>query len=79
MWLRNTKELDKLSGQKIELNYHAVVKYLANHDAPIDYLISGELGQIQTFGIPSISLLLQRTKQYQNDGLNPCATYSNSD
>ena len=69
MWLRNTKELDKLSGQKVELTYHIIVKYLANHDAPLDYLISGELAQIQTFGIPSISMLLQRTKQYQNDGL----------
>ena len=69
MWLRNTKELEKLSVQKVELNYQAVVKYLANHDAPIDYLISSELAQIQTFGIPSISVLLHRTKQYENNGL----------
>jgi len=69
MFLRNKKELEKLEQGKVELQYQAIVKYLANHDAPIDYLISGELAQIQTFGIPSISKLLHRTKQYQNNGL----------
>ncbi|MEH6451085.1 MAG: oxygenase MpaB family protein [Oleispira sp.] len=69
MFLRNKKGLEKLAQGKVELQYQAIVKYLANHDAPIDYLISGELAQIQTFGIPSISKLLHRTKQYQNNGL----------
>ena len=69
MFLRNTKELEKFEQGKVELQYQAMVKYLANHDAPLDYLISGELAQIQTFGIPSISKLLQRTKQYQDNGL----------
>ncbi len=69
MFLRDSKELEKFSQGKVELQYQAMVKYLANHDAPLDYLISGELAQIQTFGIPSISKLLQRTKQYQDNGL----------
>jgi len=69
MVLRHTKGLEKLAQGKVELQYQAIVKYLANHDAPIDFLISGELAQIQTFGIPSISKVLQRTKQYQNAGL----------
>jgi hypothetical protein len=69
MWLRNSKELKKLARGKVELQYQTIVKYLANHDAPLDYLIAGELAQIQTFGIPSISKLLHRTQQYQNNGL----------
>jgi hypothetical protein len=69
MHLRNNIELEKLSHLRVEEHYQTIVKYLANHDAPLDYLISGELAQIQTFGIPSISKLLQRTKQYQNNGL----------
>ena len=69
MCLRNTKGLEKLATGKVELQYQKIVKYLANHDAPLDYLIAGELAQIQTFGIPSISKLLQRTKQYQDHGL----------
>jgi hypothetical protein len=69
MFLRNKKGLEKLVQGKVELQYQAIVKYLANHDAPLDYLISGELAQIQTFGIPSISKLLHRTKQYQNNSL----------
>ncbi|NRA23563.1 MAG: DUF2236 domain-containing protein [Oleispira sp.] len=69
MYLRNNSELEKLSHLRVEEHSHTIVKYLANHDARLDYLISGELAQIQTFGIPSISKLLQRTKQYQNNGL----------
>ena len=69
MHLRNDKELRKLSQLNIEEHYQTIVKYLADHDAPLDYLISGELAQIQTFAIPSISKLLQQTKQYQNNGL----------
>lgn len=69
MYLRNKKTLDKLGQGKVELHYQAIVKYLANHDAPIDFLISGELAQIQTFAIPSISKLLQRTRQYQDNGV----------
>lgn len=69
MCLRNNKELEKLKQLRVEEHYQAIVKYLANHDAPIDYLISGELAQIQTFAIPSISKLLQRTKQYQEHGV----------
>lgn len=63
MWLRNREELDRLLAQNIDENYSEVVRYLANHEAPLDYLISGELAQIQTFGIPTISKLLHRTKQ----------------
>ena len=69
MHLRNDKELRKLSQLNIEEHYQTIVKYLADYDAPLDYLISGELAQIQTFAIPSISKLLQQTKQYQNNGL----------
>jgi hypothetical protein len=69
MWFRNNKEIKKLAIGKVELQYQTIIKYLANHDAPLDYLISGELAQIQTFAIPSISKLLQRTKQYQDNGL----------
>ena len=69
MHLRNNKELLKLSQLNVEEHYQAIVKYLSDHDAPLDYLISGELAQIQTFAIPSISKLLQQTKQYQNNGL----------
>lgn len=69
MCFRNNKELDKLAKLRVEEHYQGIVKYLANHDAPIDFLISGELAQIQTFAIPSISKLLQRTKQYQENGL----------
>lgn len=59
----------KLSQLNVEQHYQKIVKYLADHDAPLDYLISGELAQLQTFAIPSISSLLQRTKQYQNNGV----------
>ena len=69
MWLRNNKKIKALTAGKVELNYQEIVQYLANHDAPLDFLIAGELAQIQTFAIPSISSLLQRTKQYQNNGL----------
>lgn len=69
MWLRTNKELSKLTLLSAEEHYQTIIKYLANHDAPLDYLISGELAQIHTFGIPSISKLLHRTKQYQKDGL----------
>lgn len=69
MWLRNRKELDRLLAQDIDENYSEVVRYLANHEAPLDYLISGELAQIQTFAIPSISKLLHRTKQYEEHGV----------
>lgn len=67
--LRNNKELLALNQLNIEEDYQTIVKYLADHDAPLDYLISGELAQIQTFAIPSISKLLQQTKQYQNNGV----------
>ena len=69
MHLRNDKELKKLNELNVEEHYQTIVKYLADHDAPLDYLISGELAQLQTFAIPSISKLLQQTKQYQNNGL----------
>mgnify|MGYP002700072599 FL=1 len=69
MHLRNDKELKKLNKLNVEEHYQTIVKYLADHDAPLDYLISGELAQLQTFAIPSISKLLQQTKQYQNNGL----------
>lgn len=69
MWLRHNRELKKLSELAVEEHYQTIVKYVSNHDAPIDFLISGELAQIQTFGIPSISQLLHRTKQYQDNGL----------
>lgn len=66
--LRNSKQLKKLQAGNIDQNYHELVRYLANHDAPLDYLIAGELAQIQTFGIPSISKILRRTKQYEDHG-----------
>lgn len=69
MYLRNDQELLKLRQLNLEKHYQKIVKYLADHDAPLDYLISGELAQLQTFAIPSISSLLQRTKQYQNNGI----------
>lgn len=69
MWLRKNDELNTLAEFSAEEHHHKIVKYLANHDAPLDYLISGELAQLQTFGIPSISQLLHRTKQYKNNGL----------
>lgn len=69
MWLRNRKELDRLLALNIDENYSEVVRHLANHEAPLDYLISGELAQIQTFGIPTISKLLHRTKQYEEHGV----------
>ncbi len=69
MYFRNNKNLTAMDRLNVDEDYQTIVKYLANHDAPIDFLIAGELAQIQTFAIPSISKLLQRTKQYQNDGL----------
>jgi len=69
MYLRNDQELLQLRQLNLEMHYQKIVKYLADHDAPLDYLISGELAQLQTFAIPSISSLLQRTKQYQNNGI----------
>lgn len=69
MSLRSDKTLKKFAKGKVELQYQEMVKYIANHDAPIDFLISGELAQIQTFAIPSISKLLNRTKQYNDNGL----------
>jgi hypothetical protein len=69
MSLRSDKTLQKFAQGKVELQYQEIVKYLANHDAPIDFLMAGELAQIQTFAIPSISNILSRTKQYSANGL----------
>lgn len=66
--LRNNKPLNTLTSGEVNQHYHEIVSYLANHDAPLDYLIAGELAQIQTFGIPSISKTLRRTRQYQDKG-----------
>ncbi|CAM3752042.1 oxygenase MpaB family protein [Parendozoicomonas haliclonae] len=63
---RNNKKLKSL--QSNPSDYHNLVRYLANHDMPLDFLIAGELAQIQTFGIPSISKILRRTRQYQDHG-----------
>jgi hypothetical protein len=65
MWLRNSIKLDGMLNLDVKEHYSEIVKHLANHEAPLDYLVSGELAQIQTFGIPSISKLLHRTKQYE--------------
>lgn len=66
--LRSQKKLKQLQNSDVEKHYHELVRYLANHDAPLDYLIAGELAQIQTFGVPTISKILRRTKQYQDHG-----------
>ncbi|MDX1757069.1 MAG: hypothetical protein R3175_13490 [Marinobacter sp.] len=42
---------------------------IADHDFPLEFLIAGELAQFQTYAIPSISRLLHRTAQYEQDGL----------
>ncbi|WP_420590520.1 oxygenase MpaB family protein [Bacterioplanoides sp.] len=65
---RDHKKRQQLSQTPLYENYHERVKYLANTDMPIDFLLAGELAQIQTFVIPSISRLLHRTKQYEHAG-----------
>lgn len=65
---RSNKKRQQLAGCPVAENYHERVKYLANTDMPIDFLLAGELAQIQTFAIPSISRLLHRTKQYEKAG-----------
>lgn len=65
---RNHQQLTQLTSADVNLHYHEIVNHLANHDAPLDYLIAGELAQIQTFGIPSISKILRRTCQYELSG-----------
>ena len=69
MGLRDNSKLEQMLQEGVDENYAAIVTYLADHDAPLDYLIAGELAQIQTFGIPSISKLLHRTKQYEEHGV----------
>lgn len=66
--LRHQRQRWQLSKRPVSENYHERMKYLANTDMPIDFLLAGELAQIQTFVIPSISRLLHRTKQYENAG-----------
>ncbi|CAA0110066.1 Uncharacterised protein [BD1-7 clade bacterium] len=68
IFLRNRKQLEALECQPVNDNYHERIHYLANHDAPLDYLIAGELAQLQTFGIPSICKILRRTGQYEHHG-----------
>ena len=65
---RNRKELQRLARQPVSENYHQRIKYLANVDMPIDFLLAGELAQIQTFGIPSISRILHNTRLYERQG-----------
>lgn len=65
---RNTATLKAFELLDTSKHYHDMVYYLANHDAPLDYLIAGELAQLQTFGIPSISKILRRTRQYEDHG-----------
>lgn len=65
---RDNKKHQQLSKKSLKENYHQRVKYLANTDMPLDFLLAGELAQIQTFVIPSISTLLHRTKQYEQAG-----------
>lgn len=66
--IRHQRKRQQLNRIPLYKNYHERVKYLANKDMPIDFLLAGELAQIQTFVIPSISRLLHRTKQYENAG-----------
>jgi len=68
-FIRNNKKLAELAGQPLESNYHEWVKYIANTDMPIDFLLAGELAQIQTFAIPSISKILHATRQYEKAGV----------
>ncbi len=42
---------------------------IIEHDFPMEFLIAGELAQLETYAIPSISKLLHRTGQYEKEGL----------
>ena len=42
---------------------------IVEHEFPLEFLIAGELAQFETFAIPSMSKLLHRTRQYEEDGL----------
>ena len=66
--IRRKNTLQSLQQQAVSDNYQQRVKHLANIDMPLDFLLAGELAQIQTFGIPSISRLLHRTRQYEQAG-----------
>lgn len=60
------RAIDALDPEK---DAHRIVMILANHVFPIDFLIATELGQLTTFGIPSISALLHATGEYEREGV----------
>ena len=42
---------------------------IVEHDFPLEFVLAGELAQMETFAIPRISKLLHRTRQYESEGL----------
>jgi len=48
---------------------YRIAEHIAEHGFPLEFLLAGELAQMETFAIPRISRLLHRTRQYENEGL----------
>jgi hypothetical protein len=48
---------------------HAITSRIVEHDFPVEFVLAGELAQMETFAIPRISKLLHRTRQYEDDGV----------
>ncbi len=48
---------------------HAVALRIVEHSFPIEFVLAGELAQMETFAIPRIAKLLHRTRQYEDEGV----------
>ena len=61
-------EMKSTSDSSDSEDFSAFLKII-EHDFPIEFFIAGELAQLETFAIPSISKLLHHTKQYELEGV----------
>jgi uncharacterized protein (DUF2236 family) len=66
--LRTEHWEEVLASLDAEKQAEDVVRILANHVFPLEFLVSLELAQFRTFTIPSISALLHSTGQYEREG-----------
>lgn len=55
--------------QVIAQDSFSVSQTIMEHSFPIEFVLAGELAQMETFAIPRISSLLHRTRQYEHEGL----------
>ena len=62
-WSKKIETLDAVE------DAYEIGETLLAHVFPLDIFIATEIGQLRTFTVPSISVLLHQTGQYENDGV----------